>query len=73
MEDLAIVIIGDEWAYGPFSSEDTDSEEGSELGQFLFDYEASFEFFPKPAPKVYKLTKMSGGDAALIHVPPLNK
>jgi hypothetical protein len=48
--------------YGPFTEE--------EHGEFCLDYEASFEFFPKPPLTSLQLVKISGGSAAELHIPP---
>lgn len=56
------VTIIEGTAYGPFTEE--------EAGEFNIDYEATFEFVPKPERKTYQLVKIKGGEAAEIHVPP---
>ena len=59
----AILIEGT--LYGPFTEE--------ECGDFCLDYEASFEFFPKPNFQIFHLVKISGGSAAEIHIAPYRK
>lgn len=57
----AILIEGA--LYGLFTEE--------ECGDFCLDYEASFEFYSKPAFQILQLVKISGGSAAEIHIPPI--
>lgn len=62
MEDIYVVLI-EGIVYGPFTQK--------EVGEFCIDYDASFEFFPKPLLQALNLIKLKGADAAELHIAPM--
>lgn len=62
MSPVWIVFI-EGTAYGPYTEK--------EVGEFYIEYEASFEFFPKPLPVRHQLIKITGADAAELHIAPM--